>query len=153
PRPVWAGAIYIAAVALPAVAGVTVALVLARQVSPGGGLGPTVGAWVLATGVAALAMVGTERAMGRLLPLAFLLRVSLAFPDGAPARLGIALRAGSPKRLLAGRPPDALHPADAAAAVLALAASLTTHDPATRGHSERVRAYSELIADELGMDE
>jgi hypothetical protein len=33
-----------------------------------------------------------------------------------------------------------------------LVAALSRHDQALRGHSERVRAYSELIADALGLD-
>src|SRR5207245_222969 len=41
--------------------------------------------------------------------------------------------------------------ATVAADVLVLAAALSAHDVRTRGHSERVRAYSELIAEQLGM--
>ena len=35
--------------------------------------------------------------------------------------------------------------------ILALAASLSRHDRGTRGHSERVRAFTDMIAEELRL--
>lgn len=42
-------------------------------------------------------------------------------------------------------------PAEAAERVLELVAALNAHDRITRGHSERVRAYTQMIAEELGL--
>ena len=44
-------------------------------------------------------------------------------------------------------------PADAAAHIISLLASLAAHDRRTRGHCERVRAYNDLLAEELGLSE
>jgi hypothetical protein len=90
----------------------------------------------------------------RFLPLAVLLRLSLVFPDRAPSRLAVALNAGNPRRLAA-----YLQEATGAdrtsdiETILTLAAALNAHDRRTRGHSERVRALTELVAVELGLDE
>ena len=55
--------------------------------------------WVL-PGLVALAVVFlTERLSRRLLPLASLLKLTMAFPDQAPSRLSIALRTGTVRQL------------------------------------------------------
>ena len=41
----------------------------------------------------------TERLLNRFLPLASLLELSLVFPDQVPSRFGVALRAGSTRKL------------------------------------------------------
>jgi putative nucleotidyltransferase with HDIG domain len=98
---------------------------------------------VLTASTCGLLLVG--RFARRLLPLSWLLRVGMAFPDAAPRRFGVALRAVHPGRRerWAGEDP---------AAALALLSTLLTHDRRTRGHSERVAAYALLIAEELGLD-
>lgn len=97
-----------------------------------------------------------DRATRRLLPLVGLLRVTVTFPDHTPSRFRTALRAGSTRALEHNRRrlrllSDDLPPAQAASALLELVGALSLHDGATRGHSERVRAYTELIAEELGV--
>jgi len=89
----------------------------------------------------------------RFLPLAVLLRLSLVFPDRAPSRLAVALNAGNPRRLAAylQQSTDAGRASDTET-ILTLAAALNAHDRRTRGHSERVRALTELVAVELGLD-
>ena len=145
-----------AVVAAPFVASVAVAIGVARL------LGTPVDTpervlWWLGVLVASLgSLVVFDRAARRLLPLAALLELSLIFPDRAPSRLGVALRSGSTGKLKA-REVEALRrgelePAEAAHTILALAASLNIHDRDTRGHSERVRAYADLIGAELGLD-
>lgn len=92
----------------------------------------------------------------RALPLASLLSMSLVFPDRAPSRLAVARRAGTVRDLRAhidrgireGAPSE---PAKAVADILVLAAALSRHDRATRGHSERVRALTDLLANQLGL--
>ena len=98
-----------------------------------------------------------ERVARRLLPLAALLRLSLVFPDRTPSRFRIALIAGTTANLRR-VVEEARHgvvgetPAEAAERLLILVAALNTHDRLTRGHSERVRAYAEVIGEEMGLD-
>ncbi len=98
-----------------------------------------------------------ERAARRLLPLAALLNVSLLFPDKAPARFAVARRTGSPRhlqeQLLAARASGHSDDAQGMQSVIELVLALSVHDKATRGHSERVRVFADLIADELKVDE
>ncbi len=106
----------------------------------------------LATGV----LVVVDRVFRKLLPLAALLKLSLVFPDEAPSRFKVALRSGSVEDL-AGRiaatksAAEAATPSEAAARLLELVAALNIHDRLTRGHCERVRAYSVMIGEELGL--
>jgi putative nucleotidyltransferase with HDIG domain len=103
-------------------------------------------------------LVLATRAARRLVPLTTLLRLTLYFPDHAPSRLAVAMRHYSPDVLrpslaAAGRR-RGLHPEDDhAARILELVAAISDHDPVTRGHSERVQAYSALIAKELGLSQ
>lgn len=109
-------------------------------------------AWVAVLVVATIIAAVVTRWARRLLPLAALLRMTLAFPDRTPSRFAVALRAGSVKTLrkraaeLERKSTDA---GRAAETVLMLVAALGDHDRKTRGHSERVRAYAEMIAAEL----
>ena len=114
--------------------------------------------WLLAVlACSAVVFVAVQRAARRFLPLAMLLRLSLVFPDKeAPSRFGMALRAGSPRLLRAwalqesenGGPLDAGRQAEI---VLSMVSALGVHDRKTRGHSERVQAFTGLMATELGL--
>ena len=80
--------------------------------------------------------------------------LTLVFPDKAPPRLRVAMRSATQRSLE--RLVDDAHrrqvdtePAHAAETILELLAALQTHNHRTRGHSERVRAYTKLIADEI----
>ena len=42
--------------------------------------------------------------------------------------------------------------ARAAEVILSLSAALNAHDPRTRGHTERVRAYADMLGEELGLE-
>ncbi|HEY0486677.1 MAG TPA: HD domain-containing phosphohydrolase [Mycobacteriales bacterium] len=109
---------------------------------------------VLATASAAL-LVGlvAERTARRMLPLSGLLRMTMLFPDRAPSRLRV-LRASASTRELRNRlAADDSDAADAAAATLALITALGAHDRRTRGHSERVRVFADLLGGELGLPE
>ena len=90
------------------------------------------------------------------MPLATLLKLSLIFPDKAPSRFQTALHSGSvdtlEKRLeLMNEVRESSTASEAAARLLELVAALNAHDHLTRGHSERVRAYSVLIGRQLGL--
>ena len=102
-------------------------------------------------------LYGADRLTRRMLPLAALLGLTLVFPDEAPSRFKIAMRAGGTlelqRRLVEYRRIGANEPALAAQRLLELVADLSQHDRLTRGHSERVRAYSQMIGEELGLTE
>ncbi|HZX55835.1 MAG TPA: HD domain-containing phosphohydrolase, partial [Ilumatobacteraceae bacterium] len=114
--------------------------------------------WVAMSLVATVMLIVTDRAARRLLPLAALLRLSLVFPDEAPSRFRTALRTGTVHQLeqriaavkRSGLPSD---PTDAAETLIELVAALSAHDRLTRGHAERVRAYSRMIGEELRLDD
>ncbi len=106
--------------------------------------------------VAAGLLVGAalERLSRRLLPLPALLGLSLVFPDEAPNRLRVALRAGSTRDLMtAARRPRGTGAQEAALHTVELLGALARHDAGTRRHSERVRAYTDLLAAALGIPE
>ena len=106
--------------------------------------------WSTTFAASAVSAAVVERGVRRLTPLATLLRLTLVFPDQAPSRFKIARTAANPGRL-AELAVGSDQRSTAAAQVLALMAQLSRHDKLTRGHSERVRVFSDLIADELGI--
>jgi hypothetical protein len=114
--------------------------------------------WLLIAAAATVVLVAVERLTRRLAPLATLLALSLTFPDRAPPRFRVALRNGSTRQLHeriaeARRGEIGNTPAEAAERVLELVAALSVHDRTTRGHSERVRAYSRMLGEELGLED
>lgn len=117
---------------------------------------PTALMWIAAVGSAVIATVLVDRLLRRVLPLVVLLRLSLDFPDRAPSRMKVALRAGTLRHLdvqLARVAADGVDgsPTEAASRMLELMAALARYDRRTRGHSERVRAFTDVIADELRL--
>jgi cold shock CspA family protein len=110
--------------------------------------------WLWLSTAATLVLMGVDWLARRLLPLAALLKLSLIFPDQTPSRFKTAMRAGSIKNLesrMEELRQAGVSPAQSAALLLELIAALNSHDRVTRGHSERVRAYSVLIGEELGL--
>lgn len=117
----------------------------------------TVALWIgFILGGSLLTLVMFERAARRLLPLAALLNVSMLFPDKAPARFAIARKTGSPRDLRAqlerAKANGDLDEATRMQSVIELVLALSVHDRSTRGHSERVRVFTDLLADELKVD-
>ena len=117
--------------------------------------------WLGLVIVAQVAVFGANLIVVRLLPISMLLRMSLAFPDKAPSRVGTALRSGNVEKLrrsVQDEPTDVAGEGSSTALdhaiveALALVRALNVHDKGTRGHSERVRAYSEVLGEELGMN-
>src|SRR5208282_4683140 len=102
------------------------------------------------------AFVVCERLTRKVLPLAVLLKMGMAFPGRAPKRLSVAMRSWT-TRDLSRRIEEARcqgitdEPTVAAEHIVALAATLNAHDRKTRGHAERVRAVTDLIAEELRL--
>ena len=99
-----------------------------------------------------------DRLARRLLPLAALFKLSLVFPDTAPSRYRVALRSGTTAQLqhrieeirANGHLGDT--DAESAETLLELIGALSVHDRLTRGHSERVRAYAQMIGEEMRLD-
>src|ERR1035437_10065583 len=146
------------ALVVPLGASVAVAAVLSRLLPTGGGWTFVI-RMVVMLGVSTGVLFGVNRLTRRLLPLAMLLQMSLVFPDHVPKRFSLALRAGGVKRLTRAVT-DAADASDAGSTasealtrVLILLAALARHDPRTRGHSERVSAFNDLIADEIGLSQ
>ena len=94
--------------------------------------------------------------MHRFLPLVALFRLSLVFPDHAPSRFKVAMRTNTLRQLQRSladgetlQGPEGFQ--GAAEKLVALASALNAHDRMTRGHTERVRAYTLMIGQELGL--
>ena len=144
------------ALAIPVVTSVASAAALSRLMPRPSALLPHVGWWAIIVAASTTALVAVDRAARRLLPLVALLRLSMVFPDRAPSRFGIAFRAGTTRNLkeqLADARQRGIddEPARSAERILTLVAALNRHDRATHGHSERVRALNDLIAEELRL--
>ncbi len=107
---------------------------------------------LLLAGSCAAAAVA-DRLLRRVLPLATLMRLTMVFPDRAPSRMRVARQAGRPDVLRARLSSGDLDESEAATAILALVAGLSRHDRQTRGHSERVRVYTDMISTQLGLSE
>lgn len=101
--------------------------------------------------VAVVASVLVSRLTSRLLPLAVLLRMTMIFPDRAPSRLKVARRTTGMKDIQTRMKSLSLDEQDAATTMLALVTALGRHDRHTRGHSERVRLFCDLLSDQLGL--
>jgi putative nucleotidyltransferase with HDIG domain len=141
---------------VPVALSIVAAAIVARTLATPHGVGLTVGWWVVVLGTPLIVLAVTDRMARRLLPLAVLLRMTLVFPDQAPKRMAVARKAGS-TRDLARRVQEAKDngmrdaPVIAAEKILVLAGALNVHDRRTRGHSERVRMYTDLIAEEMKL--
>jgi putative nucleotidyltransferase with HDIG domain len=140
--------------AIPLTAAALVAIAAGQLVSPPGGA--LLGMWWGIVFVAsAAASWAADHFARRHLPLVGLLRLSLVFPADVGPRLGLALRAGTVRDLERGvidlREAEHVDPTEAAATIIAYASALQKHSRFTRGHCERVRAFSELLAAELGV--
>ncbi len=147
---------HVAVFATPIALSIVSATITAHVLPRPRGDGWVVGWWVVVLAVPTLVLLATDRLARRALPLAVLLKMTMVFPDHAPRRLAVARKAGS-TRDLARRVEEARthgiedEPVLAAEKILALAGALNAHDRLTRGHGERVRAFTDLIADELDL--
>jgi putative nucleotidyltransferase with HDIG domain len=155
---VQAALLRVVAVAIPVAAGVGASVLFSRVVTYPHGLFPIVCWWIAVLSISALVVALVERQCRRLLPLATLLKLSMVFPDKAPSRFGVALRAGTVKNLEERVAEVRAHgvdsePARAATQILELVGAMGVHDRATRGHAERVRAYADLLGAELDLSE
>ncbi len=157
-RPLASALVRYAAAGTPIAASVLAAFVLGRLLPVPDTGARLVGWWLIILLASTLTLLGVDRMARRLLPLAVLLNLSMVFPDKAPDRFWVAFRAGA-IRNLEERMADARDqragdaPAKAAADIITLVAAMTAHDRRTRGHSERVRAFNDLISEEMHLPE
>ena len=155
-RPVLAALVRLTIALLPVVIAAAVTLtvqfcLLAPALKGHGVLIYVAGYVVLAEATIVVARL-VERFARRALPLVALLRLSMLFPDQVPSRFQMARTAGNPAAL--NRLAEQADAQGAAAAqVLALLGQLSEHESRTRGHSERVRVYADLIGEQLGLPE
>jgi HD-GYP domain-containing protein (c-di-GMP phosphodiesterase class II) len=155
-RPVLSLLVRAAVVVIPAGVGVGAGAVMTRVLPRPNGL-PSAALSIAAVSLVTLVtIIAMERAGRRLLPLAALLNLSLLFPDRAPKRFAVARRVGKPRdlqRQLQEARDKGVTGGDVThmQMVLELVAALSVHDRQTRGHSERVRVFADLIADEMKL--
>jgi hypothetical protein len=157
PRPLVSLTIVVIAFAVPVLTSIIAVQIAARLLRrPSDTVGLVL--WLVGLIVMATVTVLTvDRFSRKLLPVAAVLRLSLVFPDEAPPRFVVALRAGSGRALEralqhATTEKEFSTSESAAALVVGLIGSVSAHDRMTRGHCERVRAYADLIGEELGLD-
>ena len=144
---------------VPIVASILFSIWLSKRLPSPETVWQLLGWWALVIGASTGVLFVVDKLARRLLPLAALLQMTMVFPDKSPSRFRTAMRSGSSIKNLkaqisAAAEADRLGDATAAAEViLQLSSALNAHDPQTRGHSERVRAYTEMLAEELGISE
>ncbi len=156
-HPLVASSVRVTIFVLPIVVSILFGIWASNAIPPGRlGVNPWI--WWLGLLVAASGLVRIlELVLRRLAPLGMLFKLSLVFPDQTPGRFKSALRTGNTaatKRRIAEIQAGggALAGDDAVSAqMLDLITMLSKHDRMTRGHAERVRGYTELIAEEMGI--
>src|SRR5947209_5681572 len=155
-RPFLAGLVRVLVVIVPAVAGALASWEVSRLWAEPSGFWPVLGWFATLVAVAVVVVLLVQWVARRFLPLAWLFTLTLAFPDKTPSRLVTARRAAS--RRARRRALDRLGHAglrrdagEASEAALVLVAALGAHDRRTRGHSERVRTFADLLAKEAGL--
>ena len=155
-RPLLSLGLRLAVFTLPLIAAAEVDLAWSRAFPPPVGLARTL-LWLLPIFLVSSAVLLVTRWVARrMLPLAMLLNMSLAFPDAAPSRLEVARRRPRARDLerevnrafVLG---ETAERAERAEIVLMLALSLSAHDARTRAHSERVRLFAEMLGEKMQM--
>ncbi len=113
---------------------------------------PLAGRLIALGALAVVVGLVAERVFRKVLPLAALLRMTMLFPDHAPSRFKMARAAGQTAILeeRARTHPDETA-GEAATRILGLLTALSAHDKRTRGHSERVRVFTDVLAAELHL--
>ncbi len=155
-RPKLSYALTAIAALVPIAVSVAVTRVAAHVVPRPCAIASAIGWWVFILALATFVVFAVARVTRRLTPLAALLKLSLVFPDHAPSRFSVAMRSGTVRQLqdryaAVKRNGLGSTPAEAARKLVELVGALNAHDRITRGHCERVRAYTALIAEELNL--
>lgn len=151
-RPGRARALRAAVFLTPVAASALAAWLVHRELPPAAGPSERAGHLALLLVVSTVTLVATDRLARRLLPLATLLELTMLFPDRAPSRSSMARDAARrrPVEVQLERVREAgADPGAVAREVLSLVASLSAHDRPTRGHAERVRMLTDLVAEAM----
>ncbi len=139
----------------PAAAALAVAIAFSRTWPLPGGLAATIAWWALFMVATLATWTLFANLLQRILPLATLLDLTLAFPYSPPSRLAMLRRDANPRQLESElrrlRQKDNPETAIRAQLILEFAVALTIHDSRTGGHSERVRMFTDLVAKELHL--
>ncbi|HEX3606273.1 MAG TPA: HD domain-containing phosphohydrolase [Candidatus Dormibacteraeota bacterium] len=153
-RPVLSAVLRVVVFVMPIVAALGLSFLVGRVFPRPPDLAGAILWWLVFLLVEVLAFATFQRLAQRLIPLATLLRLSLLFPDRAPSRFAVArrrVRDLESETAWTRAPGVADAPARATETIVTLVAALTAHDRATRGHSERVRIFTDMVADELKL--
>ena len=157
-RPFLAGLIRALVIIVPALAGAVASWEVSRIWVEPTGFWAVFGWFVVLVAVAVAVVLLVQQLARHFLPLAWLFTLTMAFPDRTPSRLVTARRAAS--RRARHRALERLRhhglgddPAEASEAALVLVAALGAHDRRTRGHSERVRTFADLLAKEADVSD
>ena len=148
-------AIRVAVVTGPAAIGLATSWALSRALPAPSDRLHTVLWWTVVSAATVAVLIAAERVTRRLMPLATLFGLSLVFPDKAPSRFRVARRLGRPaelrRRLEEAQTQGQGDDVRRMQTVLELVTALAIHDKQTRGHSERVRVFTDMIAVELHL--
>ena len=154
-RPFLRSGIRLAAVLAPALATVAAGLAFSRLVPVPADFAGTVVWWAVFAAAVTATWLVTAELLQRALPLATLLDLTLTFPDSVPSRFAILRRHVDKRHLEADlrklRERSDPESGSRAQLILELAVALSIHDSRTRGHSERVVMYTDLVARELHL--
>ena len=154
PSPRRAAAIRLLGAVVPVAAALVAATIASTIVERPGSLALQLGWWCGLIGVGAGAALAARPLLQRIMPIGYLYQLGLTFPEHAPARFAMALRRNKTRELarrVAAGEPLGDTPQEAAEHMVALLSRLTAHDRLTRGHCERVAAYSHMIGEDLGL--
>jgi len=157
-RPFAASVVRVVVVLAPLLAAGATSLLVAHAVDGATAVDSLALRWVVVVASSVGVLVIVHRLSRQLLPLAVLLRLSLAFPGAAPSRFAVARAATNlrelEERLRIARTTGFDFDEDAGQAaeiILSLVAAVEAHERSTRGHAARVRVYTDLIADQLNI--
>jgi HD-GYP domain-containing protein (c-di-GMP phosphodiesterase class II) len=136
----------------PVAASIAAAVLTRRALPPATGPLGLLGVLIALLAVSGATLLLVDKLARRLLPLVLLLDLRMLFPDRAPSRLRVARRAARRRpideqlRRIAKFGGD---PSAVAGEILSLVAALSRHDRPTRGHAERVRLFTDLVAEQM----
>jgi len=157
PRRISAGILRAFIFLVPMIAGFFAGSSAGKLLFKPGSVGEIVVWWLAVIIIATIAANLTDRIARRLLPLTVLLRMTMLFPDRAPSRFKVARRTGNVhelrRRITEVHRGGSTDLGEMSELVLSLASALSNHDRKTRGHSERTRAYTDMLADEMDLPE
>lgn len=151
-RATWATVIRVAVFCAPILASVGAAWAVREALPPAAGLGAKAAHLAVLVVVSTAVLLLVDRVGRKALPLVTLLDLNMLFPDRAPSRMKVAREAIKKRPIeeqLARVRKAGADPGAVAREILTLVAALSQHDRPTRGHAERVRMFTDLLAAQM----